>query len=240
MVHDGGGTAGRFAARARRRRLRALVPLLAAMAAVAVVLTAGWVVLGTGVFDVRTIAVEGAATMSRKTVLEAAAVRAGSPLARVDVDGVKARVSALGPVERVVVYRTWPHTLTVQITERKPVAVVARRGAYVVLDATGMPFRRSARRYPGVPLLELKAPGPADRATKSALTVASALTPELRRQLVRIAAPTAEQVTVVLRRRTVFWGDATDNVRKATVATALLARPGRQLDVSAPDIVTVR
>jgi cell division protein FtsQ len=240
MVHDGGGTAGRFAARARRRRLRALAPLLAAMGALAVLLGSGWVVLGTGVFDVRTITVEGAATMGRATVLEAAAVRIGSPLARVDVDGVRARVAVLGPVERVQVYRTWPHTLTVQVTERKPVAVVARGGKYVMLDAGGVPFRRNTRRYPGVPLLDLERPGPTDRATRSALTVAAVLTPELRRQLVKISAPTAEQVTLVLRRKTVFWGDATDNERKVTVATALLGRPGTRLDVSAPDIVTVR
>jgi cell division protein FtsQ len=240
MVRSG-GTAGRFEARARRRRLRSLLPLLAVAGTVAVLLVAGWLVLGTGVFDVRTVAVEGAATLGKSRVRDAAAVRLGSPLARVDVDGVRARVSALGPVAKVQVYRTWPHTLTVQVTERQPVAAVHRRDGYVVLDATGVPFRTVARRPAGLPLVVLARPGPRDRATRSVLVVTAALTPALRAQLVRIAAPTAEQVTVHLTKgRQVFWGDSDHSDRKATVATALLARPGQRIDVSAPRVVTVK
>ena len=39
--------------------------------------------------------------------------------------------------------------------------------------------------------------------------------------------------------RTVVWGDATDNDDKAIVATALLGQPGKTIDVSAPNVVTV-
>jgi cell division protein FtsQ len=240
MVRSG-GTAGRFEARARRRRLRALLPLFVVAATVTVLLVAGWLVLGTRVFDVRTVAVQGAVTVRQATVREAAAVRLGSPLGRVDVDGVRKRVADLGPVAKVQVYRTWPHTLTVQITERQPVAVVRRRGGYAELDAGGVPFRTVARRPAGLPLVEVARPGPKDRPTRSVLVVAAALSPELRAQLVRIAAPTAEQVTVVLTGgRQVFWGDSDRSDRKSTVATALLARPGKRIDVSAPRVVTVK
>jgi cell division protein FtsQ len=240
MVRSG-GTAGRFEARARRRRLRALLPLFVVLVVVTVLLVAGWLVLGTRVFDVRTVTVEGAVTVRQATVRDAAAVRLGSSLARGDVDGVRDRVSALGPIAKVQVYRTWPHTLTVQITERQPVAVVHRRGGYAELDAAGVPFRTVARRPAGLPLVVLARPGPRDRATRSVLVVAAALTPELRDRLARIAAPTAEQVTVVLTdKRQIFWGDSDHSDRKATVATALLARPGQRIDVSAPRVVTVK
>jgi cell division protein FtsQ len=240
MVRSG-GTAGRFEARARRRRLRTLLPLIVVLVAVTVLLVAGWLVLGTRVFDVRTVAVEGAVTVPQAAVRGAASVRLGSSLARVDVDGVRSRVSALGPVAKVQVYRTWPHTLTVQITERQAVAVLRRRAAYVELDAAGVPFRTVTRRPAGLPLVEVGRPGPEDRATRGVLVVAAALTPELRAQLVRITAPTAEQVTVLLKDgRQVFWGDSDHSDRKATVATALLARPGQRIDVSAPRVVTVK
>jgi cell division protein FtsQ len=241
LVRDG-GTAGRFAARARRRRVRSLIPVLVVLGTVVVVVVAGWLVLGTRVLDVRTVAVEGASTLDANAVREAAGVPLGSPLARIDVDEVRTRVSALGPVADVQIYRTWPHTLVVRITERRPVAVtVAGRGRYTLLDATGVPYLTTTRRPAGIPEVRIARPGPDDRATRSALAVAGALSPELRRQLVRIQAPTAEQVTVVLRGgRAVFWGDAGRSESKATVATALLARPGKRIDVSAPDVVTVK
>jgi cell division protein FtsQ len=240
MVRSG-GTAGRFEARARRRRLRSLLPLFVVLGTVTVLLVAGWLVLGTRVFDVRTVAVQGAVTVPPAAVREAAAVRLGSSLARVDVDRVRSRVSALGPVAKVQVYRTWPHTLTVQIGERQPVAVVRRRDGYAELDGGGLPFRTVARRPAGLPLVQVARPGPGDRATRSVLVVVAALTPELRAQLARIAAPTAEQVTLVLRDgRQIFWGDSDRSDRKATVATALLTRPGQRIDVSAPRVITVK
>jgi cell division protein FtsQ len=240
MVRDG-GTAGRFAARARRRRLRALVPVLAVLATVAVLMAGGWLVLGTRVLDVRAVAIDGLVTLDAATVRTAAAVPLGSPLARVDVDAVARRVSALGPVADVRIYRTWPHTLRVRVTERRPAAVVPQGKRYLLVDSTGYVYRTLARRPAGLPVVRVDRPRPSDRATRSALAVAAALTPELRRVLVRISAPTAEQVTVHLRDgRTVFWGDAGDSADKATVATALLERPGKRVDVSAPRVVTVK
>ena len=40
--------------------------------------------------------------------------------------------------------------------------------------------------------------------------------------------------------REIVWGDATDNATKARVAVSLLGRSGRVIDVSAPNVVTVR
>ena len=38
----------------------------------------------------------------------------------------------------------------------------------------------------------------------------------------------------------IVWGDSTENEAKARVAIVLLERPGNVLDVSAPNLVTVR
>jgi cell division protein FtsQ len=49
------------------------------------------------------------------------------------------------------------------------------------------------------------------------------------------------RITLELRRnRQVFWGDDTANETKSRVATALLARDGDTIDVSAPEVVTIR
>jgi len=191
---------------------------------------------------VRAVQVRGTVTVPADQVRERAAVPIGTPLARVDLAAVRARVAAIPVVESVTVDRSWPGTLTVRVRERAPVAVVPlTRGGFALVDADGVAFRSVAARPPGVPLVVVRSPGRDDRATAAALTVLRSLTPQLRAQLVSVQAPTAEQVTLVLAKgRSVFWGDAGDSDRKAVVATALLRRPGTRIDVSAPGVVTVR
>jgi cell division protein FtsQ len=71
--------------------------------------------------------------------------------------------------------------------------------------------------------------------------VLDALSAQLRDQLVEVAAAGPAEITLKLRGgRTVVWGDASRNEAKSTVATALLARSGDTIDVSAPEVVTIR
>jgi cell division protein FtsQ len=59
--------------------------------------------------------------------------------------------------------------------------------------------------------------------------------------LVRLEAPAPTRIVLRLAGgRQIVWGDSSDNQAKARVATSLLARPGTVIDVSAPDVVTVR
>jgi cell division protein FtsQ len=217
------------------------VPLLAVLVAVAALATGGWVVLGTGVLGVRSVRVEGARTLPAADVVAAAAIAPDTPLARLDTAAVTARVAALPAVASATVRRSWPHTVVVAVVERAAVAVVRRDRSFLLLDAAGVPFRRVPARPRGLLALDLRAPGPDDRATRAALAVARTLPPALRAKVATIAAPTPDQVELRLAGgRVVFWGDAADGDRKAVVATALLSRPGRRIDVSAPDLATVR
>jgi cell division protein FtsQ len=85
------------------------------------------------------------------------------------------------------------------------------------------------------------APGPNDPATLAALRVLSALTARLRTVLAEVVAPSATQITLTLTDgRSVVWGDASDSALKAEVATALLGQPGRTIDVTVPDVPTIR
>jgi cell division protein FtsQ len=120
--------------------------------------------------------------------------------------------------------------------------VVFERGdGWVLLDGAGVAFRTVAQRPAGLPLISVPNPRPGDEATAAALAVAGQLDESLRQKLAVLIAPTAEQVTLELAGgRTVFWGDAENNARKSTVANVLLARPGKRIDVSDPDVVTVR
>jgi cell division protein FtsQ len=231
----------RFMARSRQRRLRAALPWAVGVGAVAAVGLLVWTVYGTSVFGVREVRVVGAAVASVDQVRVAAAVGTASPLARVDVDEVRARVEALAPVDRAVVTRDWPSTVVVQVVERTPVAAVPWGEAFLLLDDEGVAFTQVPKAPSGLPVARLANPAPEDVNTRAALTVLAALTDELREQLTVLSVEAPARINLALRQdREVWWGDDTNSEMKARVATALLARDGKRIDVSAPEVVTIR
>jgi cell division protein FtsQ len=121
------------------------------------------------------------------------------------------------------------------------VAVVAAGDAFVVVDAAGVVFNQVAQRPDGVVELGVASPGPEDPATRAALRVLAALTPELRAQTVAVAAESPYGIELRLTgERTVVWGADDQNEQKALVATSLLTVDAKIIDVSAPDVATTR
>ncbi|HEX5594926.1 MAG TPA: FtsQ-type POTRA domain-containing protein [Micromonosporaceae bacterium] len=233
-------SARRFMRRARRRRLRAALPWAVVGGVLALAGLAAWMVLGTGVFGLRHVRVVGAEILDAEQIRQAAAVAEGTPLARVDLAAVRNRVGALAPVDRVEVSRDWPGTLVIEVVERTAVAAVPQEGRFVVVDGSGVAFRVLAERPGDLPLVRLTEPGPEDAATRGALAVLSALTPQLRERLVEMVVDGPAEIKLLLRGgRAVIWGDASQGETKARVATALLDSGGTTIDVSAPDVVTI-
>ena len=131
----------RFARRRWRGRLARWRAVLVVVVLVGVTIGAGWLVFWSDVLDVDEVAVTGTSVVSPDDVEEVAAVPTGAPLARIDLDGVASRVERLPAVASATVTRSWPGTVTVEVTERQPVAVVEDDGSYQGLDATGTLFR---------------------------------------------------------------------------------------------------
>jgi cell division protein FtsQ len=92
-----------------------------------------------------------------------------------------------------------------------------------------------------LPVVVVATPGPDDPATRAALTVLAALTPQLAGGLdtLTVSGPTGIRLALDSG-RTVVWGDHTASAEKAQVATALLSRDGQVIDVSVPTVVSVR
>jgi len=189
---------------------------------------------------VREIAVSGSQIAGPDAVRAAAAVAAGTPLARVDTYEVADRVRTLPSVADVEVSRSWPHTLVIEVTERTAVAVVAGPDGFAVLSADGVVFNRVTAPPAGTVVLRLDSPGPGDPSTVAALRVVAALTPPLRAALRELVAESPARLVLNLADgRVIRWGDAERSDIKATVATALLDRPGRTIDVTVPDVATI-
>jgi len=231
----------RFMQRARRRRLRAALPWAVGVGFLGVVALIAWMILGSSLLGVRDVRVDGTSLVTPDEVRTAAAVRPGTPLARVDLAAVEARVGALAPVEKATVTRDWPGGLTVVVVERSPEAVVPHGKRFLVVDRFGVVFQELARRPAHLPVVRIADPRADPAATRGAVEVIAALSPTLRRQLVEVEVPGPAQITLKLAEgRTVVWGDATRNADKSIATTALLKRDGKTIDVSDPEVVTIR
>lgn len=200
-----------------------------------------YVVRSTALFSVTQVAVVGAGERLSTQVQQALAGEVGTPLIRVDTAGVRATVADLPDVAAVTVGRSWPHTLTVSVTPRVPVAVTNANGAWWLMDADGLPYRTTPDKPPKLTSVELAAPGPGDPATMAALCVVQALpaTMPTAVQAVRAESP----YRVVLRlvdQRSVIWGDCSNSPRKAAVLPVMLAQPGTVFDLSDPSMVSVK
>ncbi|PZG01285.1 cell division protein FtsQ/DivIB [Micromonospora deserti] len=231
----------RFMARARRRRMRAALPWAVVGGVLALAGLVAWALLGTGLFGVREVRVEGADLVTPVQVRDAAAVPDDAPLVRVDLAAAARRIGELPPVERVTVTRDWPDALVVRVVERTGVAAVPQGERFAVIDRSGVVFQTLDRQPADLPLVRVAEPGPADGGTRAALDVLAALTPPLHAELVEVTVEGLARITLRLRGdRAVVWGDATRSEDKARVATALIDREADIIDVSAPDVVTLR
>jgi len=233
----------RFATRARQRRLRAAAPWFVVLAVLGVVCVLAGIVGYTSLFGAARVQVIGATLVTPEEVRTAAAVPRGSPLIRLDTGAVAARVRRLAPVRSAVVTRDWPRSIVIRVVERTPVAVVPLAGGtgFTAIDQAGVAFQRLPQRPAELPVVRLTTPGPSDPTTQAALTVLASLPEQLRTPLADLAADAPARIKLeLLDGRTVIWGDSTENQAKIRVALVLLERPGKVLDVSAPNLVTVR
>ncbi|GAA4254044.1 hypothetical protein GCM10022255_057200 [Dactylosporangium darangshiense] len=228
----------RFAKRARQRRLRAALPWLVVLGVIALLGAAAAVVYLTPALGVERIEVSGASTLDPDSVRRAAAVRDGTPLARLDLGAVERRVRALKPVREARVTARYPHTLVVAVVERTALAVVPKVGGFTLLDADGVAYLAVDAAPPGLPVIRVAQPEPGDATTTSALTVLAALPPALRSQMVALVAESPTRIRLELTdERLVIWGDATQNAAKVRVLQLSKIDPGHTLDVSAPGVV---
>lgn len=236
-----GSSQRRFAKRARQHRLRVLLSWLVGLGVVALLGGVVAVVYATPALGVHGIRVTGVAALTVQEVRDAARVAPGTPLARLDLGVVERRVRELKPVRTVTASKDYPRTLVLAVRERTAVAVVPRALGFVLLDADGVAYLPVGSAPPGLPVLRLAVPGPGDPATKAALTVLAALPPWLRDPLVALVADAPTRVRLELTdRRTVVWGDATENEAKIRVLQFTKIPPDKTLDVSAPGVVLER
>jgi len=230
------------ASRGPRRSRTAWRAALAGVLALAIIGAAAWALLGSNLLVVRHVEVSGNRLVPTAEIRAAARIRPGAPLATVNTGAAAHRVEQLAPVLSARVSRSWPDTIVISVTERRPELAVASAGGYQLIDLDGVTVRFATRRPAGMPVLT--APPPVlrgDPAVRVAVTVLMRLPRKLRSLVVSVSASAASGVTLRLTGGiSVAWGGPGDARQKAADLAVLMRTRARYIDVSDPNTVVTK
>src|SRR3984957_4662624 len=207
-----------------RRRLR----LVVAVAAVGVVIAGAFALLHSSLFSARHVAVRGAAHTSLQSVLAVTGLGAHPPLIDINLASADRLVKGLPWVDPAVVTRHWPDSVTVTITERSPVATVARGTEVALVDDTGRVLAWDASAS-GLPELGASGPAPEPGVALAArygpgLTALRSVPPLLRSDLLSVKVASGGTVMLgLVGNVTVVLGPATDLAAKYEALASVLA-----------------
>ncbi|MRG61524.1 FtsQ-type POTRA domain-containing protein [Agromyces sp. CFH 90414] len=224
----------RFTARSRRRRLAWLVGAGSVVVVSAALVGAAYSPL----MALREVRIEGAQRIPAAELQAAFAPDLGTPLPLITSADVREALSDFALVETYSTETLPPGTLVVRIVERTPVGVVETDRGLELVDAAGVVIDRPAERPEGEPLID--AGGVASEGFRAAAAVMRSLPPDVRPQVVRATAETADDVRLELASgASVIWGSGEQSRLKATVLAGLMAAAPpdtvpNYYDVSAP------
>ncbi|MGO1974323.1 MAG: cell division protein FtsQ/DivIB [Propionibacteriaceae bacterium] len=219
----------------RRRRVRRV---LVALVLLALIGTGIWAVGFSSLLTADSVRVRGTEVLSADEVEQVAAVPVGTPMVRVDLPAVEARVGELAPIRDVAVERSWPHTVAITVTEREPVYALSQANSgvdlpYRLVDADGVAYIGVEKVPDGLLVAEVTGSDPAILADLA--LVADALPEKLAERVQKITAASPDSIQLELSKGvTVVWGSADQSELKAEVLTALMKQEADVYDVSAP------
>ncbi|MBA3232507.1 MAG: FtsQ-type POTRA domain-containing protein [Propionibacteriales bacterium] len=229
------GRVSRFVTRLWQRRMVGVRALVVTLLGTILVGFGVWVLFFSTWLAVDQVKVAGASTVGDEAVVAAAGIEDGTPLVGVDIDEVRDAVEKIPAVAKASVHRSWPHTLTIHVTERKPVATIHRGGTWWRFDSEGVLYVKTPQRDPSLPIVAFQG-DPHRIALHEVADVITALPADVRADVRRIMADSMDSIQLVLDNgRTVTWGSAAESDRKVQVLALLLSHPAATYDVSVPE-----
>jgi cell division protein FtsQ len=227
----------------RRRRDRWKVAFFG-LAALALAGGVAWALLGSSFLVVRTVRTTGS-QVPRATVLGAARIALGTPLARIDTGAIARRVEKITQVQSAKVTLSWPDSVVIWTKRRTAVFSVRLGTGYDQVDAYGVVLRWSAARPSGLialrPATTLAAATGRhgqlghEPAVLAAGAVVRTLPAWLRAKVAAVRANGPRDVLLVIRGGIVVrWGSPRNGREKVSTMAILLRTRARYYDVSDP------
>jgi cell division protein FtsQ len=227
----------------RRRSDRWKVAFIG-LAAAGLIGGVAWVLLGSSFLVVRTVRTTGS-QVPRSTVLGAAEIKLGTPLARIDTDAIARRVERITQVQSARVTLSWPDSVVIWTRRRAAVFTVRAGHGYALVDSYGVVLGRTAARPAGLIALR-PASGQAawawqsrqlrrEPAVLAAGAIVRGLPAWLRGRVTAIQADGPADVTLILHHGVrVQWGSQGNTSAKAKEMAILLRTNATYYDVSDP------
>lgn len=235
----------------RRRRMVGTVVLLAVIGGGAVGITRS------PLFEITGVRVEGVAAADAALVREVAQIARGQNLMSADLDDALARTKALPWIADALIHRVPPSTVVIDVTRRKPVAILRGAVGSWLVDSGGVVIAEAtSEQLPRIELSSETLPVPGeiidDPAARNALDLYAALPRDMRASLLAVEAIGVRTVRVHVAldqlqpgkykkgRTTWVRMGAADDVREQVVVLRALLAQLRASDVAVPSEVDVR
>lgn len=123
-----------------RRRLILGLMLIASL------VTLAWVYLFSGLVSVRNLLVLGVDRLDPACIKSLSGIQEGTNLLRVDTEKAERSILTDPRVRDVKVYRSFPDTVVIRLSERKPLVFMPQNGLFYLVDREGMVFDYSEGR----------------------------------------------------------------------------------------------
>lgn len=235
------GDAARFL-ESRRRRQRRLLVSLGGLVALALIVTG---IVLSPLMTLTTVVITGRESVAEKVITGAVTDQLGKPLALLDTDAIRARLTSVTRIQSFATEIQPPHTLVIRIVERHPIGYMANGVKWDLVDAAGVVIDTVTSPPTAVPLLSVGAT--TDLAFSAVVDTLAALPDSFSNDIAGIAAPTRDSIELTMRGtpHRIIWGSPDNTPLKAIVAKRALAiarsRGGTyEIDVSAPDNIVLR
>jgi len=223
----------------RHRRRRILTGLV-----IAGLVATGVALVHSSLFGARHVRISGASNIPSSTVIAVAGLRGDPPLVDLSAGLIATRLERLPWVLTAEVRIAWPSTVSIQVTERIPVAAVAVAGSpgvYATCDVSGrvlevgqrsasLPVVIPSRGQPGVPGSFLPV------ADRSLLEVAAALPESMVSETTEIADSPAVGAVVVLTHHLTAIVGGSGSLQQKFVSLATVLAHGALQGIGAIDL----
>ena len=237
----------------RARRRKWWIGFLALLG-MALVVIAGWALLHSSLFSVRSMRVDGATPLVHDEVLSASGITTGVPLVSIDTAAAATSINAIPLIKNASVQLRWPSSVQITVTMRTPVAFVPVGAKYARIDPTGRVLARLVNPPTKFTLKPLEmqligiTPGKPgswlpDRAG-AAIKVATRIPPAFRDQVAKVIGNADGTVTLQMTAPvTIALGTAEKLGAKFSDIAAIIAgtslHAGDVVDVSVPQASTI-
>lgn len=235
------GDASRFREKQRARR-RAWAIAIGIVVSLALIVTG---VVLSPILTLTTLEVKGRTTIPERVVARAVDDQMGRPLALIDYDAIRDRLSSEPRIQSFSTELRPPHTLVIRVVERTAIGFLANGERWDVVDAAGVVLGNQGIKPSTIP--EFQVTSTTDISFLTVIEALAAMPSGFRKRIALAEAETRDSISFVMRGvpHRIVWGSSDDSALKAVVALRAIRLAERgggvfEIDVSAPDNIVLR